>query len=527
MVTTVDGAGEIVFELVSPNDSGRYPELISVALRVASRPLVPLVRLGQIVKCGAEIGRMAEPDPELSKFRLRAPLGGEVAAIERVPDPGAAEGTSVQVSIRVDPGCTNAVVFDPIDLDHASTCELLGRIDSAGLVGRGGAGFPVGTKIRRAVAERHLGIIVNAVECEPPNCSDRALGEAELTNIEAGMRALTRMIAPQRVVFAAHHPQPWLTRAADECNAQIHLESRSYPAGDERQLIRSVEFVGGRLTEPLIGPPIDSSVAQGTDDARRGRWTTFNLATVAAIGEAIGGTLPSHRWVTVAHAGVQQEDHGRSSDSPSVRVAVVRTPIGASLGWLVDCAGFDLSACEKIWLGGVHTAQLATRAAVVEQTTYAVLTGNGYWDSESRRPVLPCIRCGRCQAACPQSLLPQLLYQAATGRDRAELGSLGIDDCTECGLCDWVCPSHIPLARAFRRAKWRERERADAEHERIDALERYARHEKVQLRRRALQRERLVAGTGSEEASAAALCDSTTALSARERVARALARRKG
>jgi len=57
--------------------------------------------------------------------------------------------------------------------------DLIGVVDASGLLGRGGAGFPVGRKWR-AVAERSTGdavVVVNGAEGEPLSAKDRALME--------------------------------------------------------------------------------------------------------------------------------------------------------------------------------------------------------------------------------------------------------------------------------------------------------------------------------------------------------------
>ena len=65
----------------------------------------------------------------------------------------------------------------------------------------------------------------------------------------------------------------------------------------------------------------------------------------------------------------------------------------------------------------------------------------------------PCIRCGRCVAACPMNLLiPQLSVMVEAEKfDMAEHNY--VMDCMECGICAYVCPAKRPLVQHFRRAK--------------------------------------------------------------------------
>ena len=56
-------------------------------------------------------------------------------------------------------------------------------------------------------------------------------------------------------------------------------------------------------------------------------------------------------------------------------------------------------------------------------------------------PFSPCIRCGRCVAACPMNLTPCEVENAFDRKDLALLASLKINICMECGCCAYVCPA--------------------------------------------------------------------------------------
>lgn len=73
--------------------------------------------------------------------------------------------------------------------------------------------------------------------------------------------------------------------------------------------------------------------------------------------------------------------------------------------------------------------------------------------------VLDCIRCDRCESACPKDLSPQNLYWYR--EDDEVLASLSLDKCIECRLCDRACPSELPLTQIFRQSKARIRNREE------------------------------------------------------------------
>ncbi|MGH8233201.1 MAG: 4Fe-4S dicluster domain-containing protein [Rhodanobacteraceae bacterium] len=65
----------------------------------------------------------------------------------------------------------------------------------------------------------------------------------------------------------------------------------------------------------------------------------------------------------------------------------------------------------------------------------------------------PCIHCGDCARACPESLNPEALFFALIDEDWTKAQRNALDACTQCNRCVEVCPSHIPLLDWFRWGK--------------------------------------------------------------------------
>jgi electron transport complex protein RnfB len=92
-------------------------------------------------------------------------------------------------------------------------------------------------------------------------------------------------------------------------------------------------------------------------------------------------------------------------------------------------------------------------------------------------PELPCIRCGLCEASCPELLQPQeLLWYTRTGA-WDEAADRGLDRCIECGLCNQVCPSNIDLLVQFTRGRQALAGAAEQARQALEARARFERHE--------------------------------------------------
>ena len=65
----------------------------------------------------------------------------------------------------------------------------------------------------------------------------------------------------------------------------------------------------------------------------------------------------------------------------------------------------------------------------------------------------PCIRCGRCAAVCPMSLMPTLIERYTKAGDAQMLEKAGVNVCMECGSCSYSCPAKKPLVQSMRAAK--------------------------------------------------------------------------
>jgi NADH:ubiquinone oxidoreductase subunit F (NADH-binding) len=142
--------------------------------------------------------------------------------------------------------------------------ELIAELESSGLLGRGGAGFPVGRKWR-AVAERSSGravVLANGAEGEPLSRKDRSLMAARPHLVIDGAMLAARAVGADNIIFyiGTEH------RAADAAmrhalaerpadirgRAQIVTAPTGYVSGEESA---AVHFVNAGDARPTTTPP--------------------------------------------------------------------------------------------------------------------------------------------------------------------------------------------------------------------------------------------------------------------------------
>jgi len=135
----------------------------------------------------------------------------------------------------------------PAGLSH------LEAIESAGVVGAGGAGFPAHVKYAKRIEGGF--VIANAVECEPVLGHNAKLMEAHPDIIVRGLKYLLELSGAKQAYIAMKLKYRKAALALgkvckNEPNIDVKFVSDMYPAGDERVVIREllgVELQPGEL----------------------------------------------------------------------------------------------------------------------------------------------------------------------------------------------------------------------------------------------------------------------------------------
>ena len=153
---------------------------------------------------------------------------------------------------------------------------LIAEVEASGLRGRGGAGFPTGTKWRTIAAnqapELPTSVVVNAAEGEPGTYKDRTILRTDPYTVLEGALVAAIAVGGTEVVVALKEGEPVeldrLTRAVDEMRAadllggldvRIVAGPHEYLFGEETALL---EVIAGRAPLPRIAPPYRRGVVE-------------------------------------------------------------------------------------------------------------------------------------------------------------------------------------------------------------------------------------------------------------------------
>lgn len=388
-------------------------------------PCEPVVKVGDEVAVGQLIG---DSDKFISA-PIHASVSGKVTAIGEVKLPNGS--VSKAVTIESD---GEMRLWEGIKPPKVETREdLIKAVRDSGLVGLGGAGFPTHVKLNFPPDKNIDTLVVNAAECEPYITVDYRECMENSWDILSGVYALKELLGFKQVIIAAEDNKPEafkvLGKIADhdadiDDSVKLMVLESKYPQGAEKMMVQSAT---GRRVPPGKLPADVGCVV-------------MNVASVAFISRYLktGKPLVS-RSLTVDGSAIAAPKN-------------VRVPVGTDIGEIIDfCGGFKGEPC-KILTGGpmMGLAIAGTDLPVLKQNN-AILAFTA--DDAVLKPETDCIRCGRCVAACPMSLMPTNIVKAAKIKDVDALKRAGVTVCMECGSCAFACPAGKPLVQHMRLAK--------------------------------------------------------------------------
>ncbi len=337
--------------------------------------------------------------------------------VHRAPNPTA---TDRLLPIRPAHGWTDHLSrLGPL---HPATAQRLGqRLDAAGLLGRGGAGFPTGRKVlavAAAVAGTRLPAVVvaNCCEGDPTSYKDQVLISRSPHLVIDGAVAAAAAVGGDRIVLAAHANSAAhriLAAALAERPGTGHEIDvvgvpHRYIASEATALVRFLNSGDARPAGKLL--PIWERGVGGRPTLLDNAETLAHLALIARFGPAWFAAIG-----TPAEPGTTLVSIGGAVRRPGV----VEVPHGAPLRDVLACAGAGptgwalLGGLAGRWvdlsrLGGVgySTAELAAAGGTRGVGSIIVLPPAGCLLAETARILhyqahAGARQCGPCMFGLP------------------------------------------------------------------------------------------------------------------------------
>lgn len=285
-------------------------------------------------------------------------------------------------------------------LPRQSASSLLSEIEAAGLLGRGGAGFPTHRKLDAVrTGGRRSVLVANGMEGEPASAKDRTLLSMAPHLVLDGAVVAARVIGADRIHLCVPRGRraaaPGLERAlaeraragGDPVPIDVHELPHRYVAGEETAL---VSWLNGGPAKPTATPPrpYERGVA--------GRPTLVqNVETLAHI-----ALIARHGAAWFRRQGTEEEPGSLllSVTRPDRPVAVLEVPVGTSAGRVAEIACPDVTP-QAFLIGGYFGTWFTGANAADLPLTHAALRRAGGALGAGILAILPAGACGLCETA--------------------------------------------------------------------------------------------------------------------------------
>ena len=388
-------------------------------------PCNPTVAVGDTVKVGQIVGN----SEAYISAAVHSSVSGIVKAIEKMYT---ADGRYCDCVVIENDKKDDAVEAKALlNYKDVSMDEIIAFVKEKGIVGMGGAGFPLHAKLKGddPVLDQ---CIINGAECEPFLTCDHRIMLEKTEEILEGLEIFAEFYNKEVSYMAIEENKPDAISKMEDVisenpkwsNLKVVGCQTKYPQGDSKRL---AEAVLGRIV-PQNGVTNDVGVF------------LTNVGTTLAFYEAIIEGRPSYeRVITVSGSGINEPKN-------------ILVKIGTSVGDILDFCGGVKDEFVEIVCGGPMTGK-----SVFELTSPITKTTSGLlvFTKEEVNPgkESPCIRCSKCVDNCPANINPTDI-NAAILKDNVEIcDELHADQCMECGICTFVCPAKRNLTASVKLAK--------------------------------------------------------------------------
>ena len=318
--------------------------------------------------------------------------------------------------------------------------SILSKLQEAGVVGAGGAGFPTHVKLNTKTEY----VLLNGAECEPLLRVDQQLMKAHPAEVINGLLLAKQETGANFALIGVKCSHPDVIDVLNSAIKNMNLSSQVqvkelpdvYPAGDEQVLV--YELTGRTVPETSIPGAVGCVVINAE--------TAFNIYN-ASIGQPV-----TDKYVTV------------TGDVPNP--ITVKVPVGTPVETLFELAGLTSSDMENFEIinGGPMMGPLLDvfskpKDGFVTKTTKGLVVlpkEHGLIQKKKRTMETAvrvnrsaCEQCSMCTDLCPRHLLghstsPHKMVRSLAFGLPADESMTAALTCCQCNLCEYFsCPAGI------------------------------------------------------------------------------------
>lgn len=297
--------------------------------------------------------------------------------------PEGALGTPIYASVtgKVVAVTDEMITIHPDEHQDAGYIPLEGEtpmdlIKASGLVGLGGAGFPLYAKLARPFTAGGT-VIVNAAECEPILSHNIDAIEERPEDLIRGLEILMEVTNAADGVIAIKEKHTAAVRVLERALAErssgpsirLHLLRDMYPMGEERAIVR--EVLGQLL--PVTALPLEAGAI------------VSNAETVMRTYEAVELRKPLiDKDLTIG---------GKIRGNENLIQIYHDVPLGMSVADAFEMAGGVADSYGELIMGGPFTGKRTTFEAPIVKTTGGLIAAECYPKGPERIGLLVCA-CG-------------------------------------------------------------------------------------------------------------------------------------
>lgn len=393
------------------------PEYVYFPINVGNATYTNQVQVGDHVLKGQVIqmrdGRFGHP--------VCSSVSGDVTAIKKMWH---SSGKMVEM-LEIKNDFTETCAYGPSEVKDFTREEIVKLVQSAGIVGLGGAGFP--TFVKYMPQNNADLVIINAAECEPYITADYMQILTVADKLIRGIAYIMKANGATRGVIAIKKTKTKAIEAlikaiGNRSDIEVFLLTDEYPAGWEKYIVEHVTKKTYSALPREVGAVVN------------------NVQTAIAVCEVVEENKPLiEKVITITGEGIKEPRN-------------LKIKIGTKISTLIPkCGGYIDDLEDAYFIAG---GPMTGRAILFDDLIATANVGSVIIKPKKIHENNPtCIGCGKCAEHCPAYLTPTAIKTAFVNHNINALASLNASKCVQCGLCSYVCPSRIEMTDFVRQGK--------------------------------------------------------------------------